>query len=263
MIKNEDDTFTGIKTTPFNYTGRTVLGRKSYRDEINAELLRVIGMKGRWSKYPNGYKDKYPDSWETEVKKVVDRKNCDVSEIMDYCVSEGKRIYQNTEFVDTFMIFHDGLSQWWEKDAQQYLHEAHNFKNRQVHCYGQTNMGTRYEGKVVGDSPEICRALDSHGFADFKVSIAYHTALTSVYDNNDERRLKTGNPHDLLRIMTRCWEMEPTSKRIVEDITKCPEVLQKVIDHKGCIVKDECLRTGQRACSANDEKELKHKQRLS
>jgi len=128
MIKNEDDTFTGIKTTPFNYTGRTVLGRKSYRDEINAELLRVIGMKGRWSKYPNGYKDKYPDSWETEVIKVVDRKNCDVSEIMDYCVSEGKRIYQNTEFVDTFMIFHDGLSQWWEKDAQQYLHEVHNFK---------------------------------------------------------------------------------------------------------------------------------------
>ena len=27
-----------------------------------------------------------------------------------------------------------------------------------------TNLGTRYEGKIVGYSPEMCRALDSHGF---------------------------------------------------------------------------------------------------
>ena len=25
-------------------------------------------------------------------------------------------------------------------------------------------LGTRYEGKIVGDSPEMCRALGSHGF---------------------------------------------------------------------------------------------------
>ena len=26
------------------------------------------------------------------------------------------------------------------------------------------NLGTRCEGKIVGDTPEMCRALDSHGF---------------------------------------------------------------------------------------------------
>ena len=34
----------------------------------------------------------------------------------------------------------------------------------QIMNTNEENKTTRYNNKVVGDSPEICRALDSHGF---------------------------------------------------------------------------------------------------
>ena len=37
------------------------------------------------------------------------------------------------------------------------------FCHLQIMCVGTTNEGNHYHLKVVGDSPEFCRALDSHG----------------------------------------------------------------------------------------------------
>ena len=136
-----------------------------------------------------------------------------------------------------------------EPESQHHLENVHNFKNRQVRCYGTTNIGTRYHNKVVGNSPEMCRALDSHGFSDFKVSIAYHISLTSVYNDKDPRKFLAGTPNDLWNTMIRCWEMEPTSSRIVNDILNFPEVLRKIIANNGTIIPNEALRTGRRSFS--------------
>ena len=47
---------------------------------------------------------------------------------------------------------------------------------------------SRYGMKLVGNSPEICRGLDSHGFADLKHSGRINSAMTSAYDLGDSRR---------------------------------------------------------------------------
>jgi hypothetical protein len=112
---------------------------------------------------------------------------------MDWIVQESKQVYANTIHAESFHIFHDGLSAWWEKEAQEYLSTL-GFKDRQLRCLGETNAGTRYEGKVVSDSPELCRALDSHGFADLKCQISFATSLTSLFSVNDDRRFKMGTP---------------------------------------------------------------------
>jgi hypothetical protein len=83
---------------------------------------------------------------------------------------------------------------------------------------GTTNSGNRYAGKVTGDSPEICRGLDAHGFADLKLSMAFHTSLSSKYAYNDPRRFNMGTPKEVWSTMCRCWEIKPTSARIVEDV---------------------------------------------
>jgi hypothetical protein len=85
-------------------------------------------------------------------------------------ITESTRIYAGTEEQDTFLIFHDGLSAWWEKEAQAYI-TMRGFQNRQLRCMGNTNFDTRYHEKLTGDSPEMCRALDSHGFSDLASSI--------------------------------------------------------------------------------------------
>ena len=53
--------------------------------------------------------------------------------------------------------------------------------------------------------------------------------------------------------------MWPTSERIVEDILALPEVLNRIIAAKGCVVQDQYLRNGWRARRADDKGECKNK----
>lgn len=46
--------------------------------------------------------------------------------------------------------------------------------------------------------------------------------------------------------MARCWTVEPTSDRIVEDISGLQRVLDIIIEKLGCSVPDEFLRSGRR-----------------
>lgn len=61
--------------------------------------------------------------------------------------------------------------------------------------------------------------------------------------------------------MKRCWTVEPTSERIMQDINALPNVLQTIIERQGCVVKDEYLRTGRRARRADYSGALKNKRR--
>ena len=74
---------------------------------------------------------------------------------------------------------------------------------------GDINKGTRYKGKVVGDSPEFCRGLDAYGFSDFKRCTERHRALTSSYPIDDPRRFNFGTPSQAWSTMKRCWTLEP------------------------------------------------------
>jgi hypothetical protein len=47
---------------------------------------------------------------------------------------------------------------------------AQGFERRQIRNI-DANKGTHYKGKIVGDSPEMCRALDSHSYADLKAAV--------------------------------------------------------------------------------------------
>lgn len=128
-------------------------------------------------------------------------------------------------------------------------------------CLGDTNRGTIYLNKVVGNSPELCRGLDSHGFKDLNDSIQYHTTLTSKYDVDDIRAFRMGTPTQVWSTMTRCWTVAPSSERIIEDISKFPLVLQKIVEAKGCIVHDENLRSGKRYVRVDKRGDCKRKPR--
>ena len=161
-------------------------------------------------------------------------------------------------------IYHDGLSQWWEAGAQTYLQDVLKFPlNRQLRCEGATNAGTRYWHNVVGDSPELCRGLDSHGFADLMTQFHFNVSLSSVYPVDDIRCFHSGTPKEVGSSLLRSWEMEPTSERIIEDIEAFPRVLQVIIDNEGCVVPDECFKHGRRFVKLKGEGVCKSKPRKS
>ena len=58
--------------------------------------------------------------------------------MMDHIVEESKKVYANTEFADTFLIYHDALSAYFEKEAQEHM-EHLGFKDRQVRCISANN----------------------------------------------------------------------------------------------------------------------------
>ena len=53
--------------------------------------------------------------------------------------------------------------------------------------------------------------------------------------------------------MSRCWEVEPTSDRIVQDISAYPRVLEIIIDAHGCMVSYLFLRNGRKFRRADDK----------
>ena len=53
--------------------------------------------------------------------------------MMEHAVHESRKIYKDTPFADIFHIFHDALTQWWEKDAQAFLATIFEL-DRQIKC---------------------------------------------------------------------------------------------------------------------------------
>jgi hypothetical protein len=245
-MKNVDDVMVGVKAKPFNYTKRHVVGFKAYELAKKAEVWRVKSLGGVWGADGRGYLERYGvDSWEEQVERKLNMTLCSIKELMDHVIAESNAIYAGTQHENTFMIFHDGLSAWWEVEAQAYMTQR-GFARRQLCAFDPTNIGTRYRGKLVGDSPEICRGLDSHGFARLVTSMLFHRSLSSLYAPLDARRFKMGTPAEVWSTISRCWDVEPTNASIVQDISKFEFVVDKIIEAEGCVVHDEFLRTGRR-----------------
>ena len=66
--------------------------------------------------------------------------------------------------------------------------------------------------------------------------MAYYLSLSSVYTVGDPRRMNCSTPQETWKIMVKCWELETTSDRIVEDICNWPEVLRKMIADRDCVI---------------------------
>jgi hypothetical protein len=136
--------------------------------------------------------------------------------------------------------------QWRGKEAQQYLQEKLGMASRQLSAKVETNRGTIYEGRVTGDSPELCRALDSHGFSHLETAINFNVAISSFLPYHDPRCMHLGTPRQVMDTMVRCWQFSPTSEQICADIRGFRFVLDKIVNAEGIIVKGEGLRHGRR-----------------
>ena len=205
-----------------------------------------------------GYKGRWPDTWEVELRAAVktDGFVC-VTELMDHVIDESERVYKGTVAEGKFFIFHDCLLQWWTPEAQKHM-TARGYEHRQMRILPPTcaKVHKRYQLKLVGDSPELCRGLDSHGFADLDAAVTLNCSLATYYPIGHAMRAKwnLGNVDALWTCMAETWmKCAPTSGRFVEDIMKIVPVLDKIIEAKGGVVPDEFYRTGRRYRRVDDK----------
>ena len=83
-----------------------------------------------------------------------------VTGLIDHVIAESTRVYVGTARADDFFIYHDHLTQFWDKDSVMYL-KSRNMHYRFIQIYESTYrprvINRRYWNCVVGDSPEMAR----------------------------------------------------------------------------------------------------------
>ena len=159
--------------------------------------------------------------------------------------------------MDSWWLFHDALSAWWEKEAQEYLEER-GFRNRQLRAWGETNAEfRRYHWCLVGNRPEMM-PLDCHLFFDLADNTDKNIALTSSLDlgPTDDPckygRYGAGTPTHLSHSLRLTWADYPSPERIVEDIQRLPITIEQIIAHKGCLVPEAAIH--KKGCSRTKRK---------
>ena len=167
-----------------------------------------------------------------------------IKELIDAAIVEGDKVFADTAYHDSWWLCHDALSAWWEKEAQDYI-ASRGFKDRQLRAWGSTNRGTRYHHSLVGNRPEMM-PLDAHLFADLKTAVGRHVVITAGLDEDDGTRFKIGTPGELSDTLRRVWKVEPQPYRIIEDVSRIPSTVDKIIEYRGGIVPDAVLRHGRR-----------------
>jgi hypothetical protein len=191
---------------------------------------------------------------------------------MDHIIAKGNRIWASTERNNTWMIYHDHLKIWWEKDSQDLLRTLpcpiegnpdHTWYDRQIKICGENNVkvATRYKGKLPGDSPELM-PLDCHLFLDMQEGAAKNVALTyRINDGHEDppRKYLFATPakvFDALQctIAAGC----PSAHRIEQDV-KCifEETLGRIVEAQGCYIEDslkKIVQSGVRTEAAADHK---------
>jgi len=264
LRRGADGELEGSPCAPYCYSGKLVLSPEAFQKKMDAELRRVEGMSWPWTAKKTkggqwlGYKGRWPDTWEVELRAAVKKGGfvC-VTELMDHVIDESERVYKGTVAEGKFSIFHDCLLQWWTPKAQEFM-KARGYEHRQLRILPPTcaKVNTRYRWKLVGDSPELCRGLDSHGFADLDAAVTLNCSLATYYPKGHAMREKwnLGNVDALWNCMAETWmKCAPTSDRIAEDIMKIVPVLDKIIEAKGGVVPDEFYRTGRRWRRVDDK----------
>ena len=274
VVKDDGGHLKGVTMEPFDYTGKQVLSPAAFQEKLDAEFQSKEGKswgRHRWStkeaskkKKGLGYKGRYPTTWKEELKAAVVKQGfCDVRDIMDHVIDQSEQAYKGTEAEGHFMIFHDGLSQWWTPDAQAHMNQR-GYEHRQMRILGSTcdQVDARYRWKLVGDSPELCRGLDAHGFADLDRAVSLNCSLATVYPQGHpmRERWNMSKPKELFECMKRTFmECAPSGARVVEDVERITDVLRKIIEAKGGVVPDEFFRTGRRGRRSDGTGDLTRK----
>ena len=171
-----------------------------------------------------------------------------------------------TKHEKTFRIYHDALSQLTAEDTKAWLktktHEGRTWFDIWITPVLDLNKDTAYEGRPVGNSPEL-QPLDCSLFSDLGHDLSRHVRMTKDLENDDPLKFSRSTPRRLARSLSRLWWHEadgvggvsydrrtggsPLSRRIIEDVTKCMgDHLLQIIDAKGAMVDGIGNRSGRR-----------------
>jgi hypothetical protein len=239
---------------PWSYTGRKLLSYKAWKTAVKKEMAYRRNMKKKgWAPYKteNPYLERYGDAWEEHLElSPALKKFRSVHHLVDHLIADGNRIFKDTNRSDTWMIYHDHLKIFWEKETLDYIkslkcpteaNPSRTWYDRLIKITGKNNarVHNRYKNCLPGDSPELM-PLDCHLFCDIKEGLAKNIALSYWMKKDDPRKYDGSTPHKIYSGICRTLSHNcPVEERMVEDIDRIKnETLQRIVDADGTYIED-------------------------
>ena len=202
-----------------------------------------------------------------------------ITTCMAHAVNTTIALFSQEEFAwlkDVAMLWHDNLSLWWSKSAQEWLAknfpcpiegwEDRTWADRQVHFVGEYNrqvveviQAKYYNGKLTGDEPAFM-SLDNRLIHDIKEAAHNNTMLTMwMQDKLDDgtfnpEKYSFGTPARVQSALQRTIDSGvPKPKRIRHDLfAVLDDAIPACLEAKGTYIDDAVGgRRGHRAARAS------------
>ena len=199
------------------------------------------------------YKSRFPDTWKTELAADLKKQGaiC-ITELVEYMDSATKEVMAGTKHADDYYWYHDALTQLTDKRTKEWMVKEGYFK-RWLLPVPPCNAGTIYEGRPVGNSPEIM-PWDCSLNQDVHVTVDNHSCYFRAIPKDHPlyaKRFSKASPaimlKSYLRILDPVTGVCPSSKRIIQDITRCwGSHIDIICEHGGAAVDGIGSRNGHR-----------------
>ncbi len=207
-------------------------------------------------KKDNPYKSKYGTEWKKYLKKSVTfSHSVSIADYIVHMMEESKRVMEGTIHEDTWMVYHDALSLMTSKGTKDWMkkkgyYERWVLPSEDLYDTLDPEIKRKYKQNPIGNSPEFM-PLDAHLNQDVHASHDFHKCITAHLDEDHPNKFSGSTPLRLVSSYQRIFHptsgVAPSSNRIMEDITRVLNSLEKVRGARGCIVNDcSVTRQGRR-----------------
>jgi len=210
----------------------------------------------------NPYLSRYgDDDWETAIARDlrVHHVIC-ITEIVRHMHDESEKFFADTEYAENWWFFHDALSQLSDKRTKAWMQENGYLKRWLLPVNGCC-AGTCYFGRPVGNTPEVM-PWDCSLNRDIHCRVSQYESMSRWIKEGHplwSKRFTTANQKQMVSSYMRVLDPEtgvcPSSKRIVQDITRCwGENIDRIVEARGVIVPNLGSRTGHRVVPGVDSR---------
>ena len=173
-------------------------------------------------------------------------------------MTESARVMTGTKHESDWYFYHDALNLMTAKETRRWMEgreiNGSNCAKKWLVPINGCNGGTKYENRMVGNSPEFM-PMDMSLNWDVKSSHNFHCAITSDLDEEDERKFSMKTPKMIARGIKRLFEYHlpaegvPCSSRIIHDCDQALRAMKIVCDHRGAIIPGLANRNSHRYTS--------------
>ena len=97
-MREDGITMEGVKCLPFNYSDREMRSIPNFEKDLLEEKNKKLALgeiptpSGKASIWKGGYEKRYPNTWEAEVKKTVEKTKLSMKDMIDHMISESEKV---------------------------------------------------------------------------------------------------------------------------------------------------------------------------